>query len=134
MVMATRPSRSRRKPFPSRSAPLGSDWQWPARITFDFSSALRLNINVGAQYYAADPRGLFATAGAGLSWNFVKQWSVISEVFALMGPGQSNPRFQSGIRYSPTNDIDCDLIYGRNLTGEGANWITLALTVRIGDN
>lgn len=103
-------------------------------ITFDFSSALRLNINVGAQYYAADPRGLFATAGAGLSWNFVKQWSVISEVFALMGPGQSNPRFQSGIRYSPTNDIDCDLIYGRNLTGEGANWITLALTVRIGDN
>jgi hypothetical protein len=51
-----------------------------------------------------------------------------------MGPGQSNPRFQSGIRYRPTNDIDCDLIYGRNLTGVGANWITLALTVRIGDN
>src|SRR5262245_3916864 len=25
-------------------------------------------------------------------------------------------------------------IYGRNLTGEGANWITVGLTVRIGDN
>jgi hypothetical protein len=81
-----------------------------------------------------DPHGLFGTAGAGVAWNFVPQWSVISEVFALMGTGQSNPRFQSGLRYSPTKDIDCDLVYGRNLTGEVANWITVGLTVRIGDN
>jgi hypothetical protein len=104
-------------------------------VTFDFSKQLRVNVNFGAQYYSGgDPHGLFATAGAGVSWNFVPQWSVISELFALMGPGQSNPRFQSGVRYSPTKDIDWDLIYGRNLTGEGANWITVALTVRIGDN
>jgi hypothetical protein len=104
-------------------------------VTFDFSKQLRVNLNFGAQYYFnGDPHGLFATAGAGVSWNFVPQWSVISEVFALMGPGQSNPRFQSGLRYSPTKDIDCDLIYGRNLTGEGANWVTVALTLRIGDN
>jgi len=102
-------------------------------LTFDFSKELRFNINVGAQY-SGNPQGLFATAGAEVSWNFVKQWSVLSEVFALVGPGQSNPRFQSGIRYSPNKEIDCDLIYGRNLTGEGANWVTLALTVRIGDN
>jgi hypothetical protein len=51
-----------------------------------------------------------------------------------MGPGQTNPRFQSGIRYSPRKDVDYDLIYGRNLTGEGANWITFALTLRVGDN
>jgi hypothetical protein len=73
---------------------------------------------------------LFGTAGAGVSWNFVPHWSVISKAFALMGPGQTNPRFQSGLRYSPTKDIDCDLIYGRNLLGEGANWITVGLTVR----
>jgi hypothetical protein len=104
-------------------------------VTFDFSKQLRFNVNFGAQYYVnGDPHGLFATAGAGVSWNFVPQWSVISEVFALMGPGQSNPRFQSGLRYSPTKDVDCDLIYGRNLTGEGANWVTVALTVRLGDN
>jgi hypothetical protein len=60
-----------------------------------------------------DPRGLFATAGAGVSWNFVPQWSVISEVFALIGPGQSNPRFQSGVRYSPSKNIDWDVIYAR---------------------
>ena len=101
-------------------------------MTFDFSKELRLNVNVGAQYNGnpqdnGNPQGLFATAGVGVSWNFVKQWSVISEVFALMGPGQTNPRFQSGIRYSPRKDVDYDLIYGRNLTGEGANWITFAL-------
>jgi hypothetical protein len=103
-------------------------------MSFDFSKRLRVNLNLGAQYNDGDPRGLFATGGAGVSWNFVDQWSVISEVFAIMGPGQSNPRFQSGIRYSPTKNIDWDLIYGRNLTGEGANWITLALTVRLGEN
>ena len=103
-------------------------------MSFDFSKTLRVNLNFGAQYNDGDPRGLFATGGLGVSWNFVDHWSVISEVFAIMGPGQSNPRFQSGIRYSPTKDIDWDLIYGRNLTGEGANWITLALTIRIGDN
>jgi hypothetical protein len=104
-------------------------------VTFDFSKELRVNVNFGAQYYTGgEPHGLFATAGAGVSWTFVPRWSVISEVFALMGPGQTNPRFQSGLRYSPTKDIDCDVIYGRNLTGEGANWITVGLTVRTGDN
>ncbi len=118
-------------------------------LTFDFGKQLRLNINAGAQYIRQDPRGLFATAGASVAWNVVKEWTVISEVFALIGPGQSNPRFQSGalfgpgqsnprfqsgLRYSPTKDVDCDVIYGRNLTGEGANWITLALTIRTGDD
>jgi hypothetical protein len=102
-------------------------------ITFDFGKTFRFNVNVGAQYNQ-DPNTLYLTGGAGFSWNFVKQWSFISEVFAIVGPGQSNPRFQSGIRYSPNKDVDWDVIYGRNLTGEGANWITLALTVRIGDN
>jgi hypothetical protein len=104
-------------------------------VSFEFSKQLRLNINFGAQYYSGgEPNGLFSTAGAGMSWNFVPHWSVISEVFALMGPGQRNPRFQTGLRYSSTKDIDCDVIYGRNLLGEGANWITVGLTVRIGDN
>ena len=102
-------------------------------LSYDFSQALRLNLNVGIQYLA-DPSVLLATAGVGVSWNFVDQWSIISEVFALMGPGQTNPRFQTGLRYNPIKAVDCDFIYGRNLTGEGANWFTVALTVRIGDN
>src|SRR5438270_1525184 len=43
-------------------------------LTFDFSKQLRVNINVGAQYYSGDPHGLFATVGAGVSWNFVPKW------------------------------------------------------------
>jgi hypothetical protein len=101
-------------------------------VTFDLTEKLRLNINVGAQYNA-EPAVLYATGGVGVSWNFVDQWSIISEVFAIVGPGTTNPRFQSGIRYSPIKDVDWDVIYGRNLTGEQANWITLALTFRIGD-
>jgi hypothetical protein len=69
-----------------------------------------------------------------MSWEFAKQWSIDSEVFAMMGPEQTNPRFQTGIRYSPNKDVDWDVIYGRNLTGEQANWITIALTFRIGDD
>jgi len=104
-------------------------------LTFEFNKDFRVNLNFGGQYYSGgDPHGLYGTAGVGASWTFVPHWSVISEVFALMGPGQTNPRFQSGLRYSPTKDIDLDVIYGRNLLGEGANWITLGLTVRIGDN
>ena len=66
-------------------------------VTFDLSEKLRLNINVGAQYNA-EPAVLYATGGAGVSWNFADQWSIISEVFALVDPGTTNPRFQSGIR------------------------------------
>jgi hypothetical protein len=104
-------------------------------LTFEFNKDLRVNLNFGGQYYSGgDPHGLYGTAGVGASWTFVPHWSIISEVFSLMGPGQTNPRFQSGLRYSPTKDRDLDIIYGRNLLGEGANWITLGVTVRIGDN
>jgi hypothetical protein len=106
-------------------------------VTFELTDQFRFNVNFGAQFNSGDPRGLFTTGGVGFSWNFVPQfpqWSVLAEVYGLIGPGQAGPRYQSGIRYSPTNDIDWDVIYGRNLTGESANWITVALTVRIGDN
>jgi hypothetical protein len=98
-------------------------------MSYDISRQLRFNVNVGAQYLFED-KNLFVTGGVGVAWNFSEKWSVLSEVFALVGPGQTNPRFQSGIRYSPTKKVDWDLIYGRNLTGEGAHWITLGLTLR----
>jgi hypothetical protein len=100
-------------------------------ITYDFSKQLRFNVNVGAQY-STENGGFLATAGVGVAWNFVEQWSIISEVFALVGSGQTNPRFQSGIRFSPTKRIDWDVIYGRNISGNGSNWITLGLTLRTG--
>jgi hypothetical protein len=35
------------------------------------------------------------------------------------------PRMQAGLRYSPIKTVDVDVIYGHNLIGERANWITL---------
>ena len=45
-------------------------------------------------------------------------------------PGVVEPRFQLGLRYRPVDQFNVDLIYGRNLAGERANWITLATVVR----
>ena len=41
-----------------------------------------------------------------------------------------DPRFQAGIRITPIETVDLDLIYGRNITGENANWVTVGLNVR----
>ena len=102
-------------------------------LSYDFSPTLRLNVNVGA-LYNADPSLLIATAGLGVSWNFADEWSIISEVFAFMAPGSrpNQSALPDGLRYNPIKAVDCDFIYGRNLTGEGANWFTVALTVRVG--
>jgi len=42
----------------------------------------------------------------------------------------TDPRFQLGLRWRPVERFNIDLIYGRNIQGENANWITLATTVR----
>ena len=41
-------------------------------------------------------------------------------------------RAQLGLRYTPIESLDIDLIYGRNISGENANWITVGLNVRFG--
>jgi hypothetical protein len=64
-------------------------------------------------------------------------WTVTAEVFGALGAsqpddarGELRPRWQVGLRWRPVDDFNLDLIYGRNLLGESANWITLASTVR----
>ena len=57
------------------------------------------------------------------------------EVFGQLGArqdaiGVTEPRFQVGLRWRPIDDFNIDLIYGRNIYGENANWITLATVVR----
>ena len=39
-------------------------------------------------------------------------------------PSVTRPRFQAGVRYRPNEIFSVDLIYGRNIMGENANWIT----------
>ena len=64
-------------------------------------------------------------------------WTVTGEVFGVVASareddkrGDLQPRGQLGLRWRPVDDFNVDLIYGRNLLGESANWITLATTIR----
>ena len=56
------------------------------------------------------------------------------EIFGQTGasdiPGVTRPRFQAGLRLRPIETFSVDFIYGRNITGENANWLTVAMTIR----
>ena len=69
------------------------------------------------------------TWGASVEWDFVKSWTLIAEVFGQTG-NLTEPRMQFGLRYAPTKAVDVDIVYGHNITGEQANWLTAGVTVR----
>jgi hypothetical protein len=101
-----------------------------APVTFQLHEQVRINGNGGWLWDPLTARH-HATWGAGFEWNFVKPLTLIGEVFGIAGTGQnSNPRAQLGLRYTPVEAYDVDVIYGRNLTGENAHWITVGLNVR----
>ena len=98
-------------------------------LTLQLGDTFKINVNGGWSYDAAIARN-FGFVGAGFEWNFVKPFTLIGEIYAVLGPAQSNPRAQIGLRYTPVDDVDFDLIYGHNIAGENADWITLGLNVR----
>jgi hypothetical protein len=94
-------------------------------ISFQVSDPLRLNLNVGALRNIADDRTLF-TWGAGAYLSLTQQVAFVAETF---GFGDETGA-QVGVRYTPHEKIDFDLIYGRNLTGERADWVTFGVNLR----
>jgi hypothetical protein len=103
-------------------------------LTYMISETFKINVNAGWSY---DHVNLlhYATYGAGFEWIPAKSWTVIGEVFGLVRERSdprslTDPRFQLGVRYTPIDTIDIDVIYGRNITGENANWITVGMNVR----
>ena len=76
----------------------------------------------------------YFTYGLGFDWKFTNtlQWTI--EVFGQAGksdtPGVVRPRFQTGLRYRPDDIFSIDVIYGHNITGENASWITIGTTIR----
>jgi hypothetical protein len=87
-------------------------------------------------FAATTPTCHYATYGAGVDWRTPDNvWTLTAEVFGQLGArqdaiGVTEPRFQVGLRWRPIDDFNVDLIYGRNIYGENANWITLATVVR----
>jgi len=102
--------------------------------TLRLSNVVRINLNAGWQLDRTVNRNYF-TYGAGFDWRTPDNvWTLTGEVFGQAGvaeqTGVVEPRFQLGLRYRPIDLFNVDLIYGRNLAGERANWITLATVIR----
>src|SRR5216684_1060527 len=75
-----------------------------------------------------------ATYRLGFDWKFTDVLQLTLEAFGQAGasdlPSVVQPRFQAGVRYRPNEIFSVDVIYGRNISGENANWITVGTTVR----
>jgi hypothetical protein len=105
--------------------------------TLRLSEVVRINVNVGYQRDRQATRDYF-TYGAGFDWRTPDNvWTLTGEVFGQSGAVADDesraivrPRYQAGLRWRPVDAFNVDLIYGRNLTGENSNWITLATIVR----
>ena len=103
--------------------------------TLRLSNVVRINLNVGWEWDRIAGQH-YATYGAGLDWRTPDNvWTLTAEVFGQLGArqdaiGVTEPRFQIGLRWRPIDDFSIDLIYGRNIYGENANWITLATIYR----
>lgn len=103
-------------------------------FTIQASKDFRINLNGGWLYDAVE-RVNYGTYGAGFEWNFVQPLTLIGEIFGLAGRRQdvrsvTEPRTQLGLRWTPAESVDVDLIYGRNIAGENAHWLTLGLNLR----
>jgi hypothetical protein len=101
--------------------------------TYRLSETMRINLNGGWLWDRTVDRH-YLLYGVGFDWKFtdVLQWTI--EAFGQAGasenPSVVRPRFQTGVRYRPNEIFSVDLIYGRNIMGENANWITIGTTIR----
>src|SRR5258705_13977194 len=101
--------------------------------TYRLSETMRINLNGGWLWDRTVDRH-YLLYGVGFDWKFtdVLQWTI--EAFGQAGasdvPGVVRPRFQTGVRYRPNEIFSVDVIYGRNIMGENANWITIGTTIR----
>src|SRR5262245_53565799 len=103
--------------------------------TLRLSNVVRINLNAGWEWDRIAGQH-YATYGAGIDWRTPDNvWTLTAEIFGQLGArqeaiGLTEPRFQVGLRWRPIDDFNIDLIYGRNVYGENANWVTLATVFR----
>jgi hypothetical protein len=101
--------------------------------TYRLSETMRINLTGGWLWDRTVDRH-YLTYGIGFDWKLtdVLQWTI--EAYGQAGasdiPSATRPRFQTGLRYRPNEIFSVDVIYGHNISGENANWITLGTTIR----
>jgi hypothetical protein len=101
--------------------------------TYRFSETTRINLNAGWLWDRTVDRHYF-TYGVGFDWKFTDVLQYTVELYGQAGRAEFasviQPRIQTGVRYRPNDIFSVDVIYGRNITGENSNWITLGTTIR----
>ncbi|MFL4981102.1 MAG: hypothetical protein ACJ8FV_21740 [Xanthobacteraceae bacterium] len=102
--------------------------------TIRLSNNMRVNLNAGWLWDRIAERH-YAFYGAGVDLRTSDNvWTLTAEVFGQAGSAETNsvvqPRFQAGLRFRPVDRFNIDLIYGRNIAGENANWVTVATVIR----
>jgi hypothetical protein len=103
-----------------------AEWFVTLPVSVRLSEVFLLNLNVGGLWDRVEHRS-FVTWGAGFELTLVAQYTLLGEVF---GQGSHDPGAQIGLRYTPHECLDIDLIYGRNLTGERSDWVTAGVNLR----
>jgi hypothetical protein len=102
-------------------------------VTWRLSETMRINAIAGWLWDRTVDHH-YLTYGLGFDWKFTDtlQWTI--EAFGQAGasdtPSVVRPRLQTGVRYRPNEIFSVDVIYGHNITGESANWITIGTTIR----
>jgi hypothetical protein len=106
-----------------------------APVTLRLSDVVRINLNGGWLWDRTVDRH-YVTYGVGVDWRTPDNvWTLTAEIFGQTGAAAvvasvTQPRFQTGLRWRPIDRWNVDIIYGRNIQGENAHWITLATVVR----
>jgi hypothetical protein len=103
-----------------------AEWSVTVPVSIRLSEIFIVNLNVGGLWDRIEDRS-FVTWGAGFMLTLSEPLMLIGEVF---GEGSERPGAQLGLRYTPHEKIDFDLIYGRNLTGEKSDWLTFGVNLR----
>jgi hypothetical protein len=119
----------------SFDAVTGENLTWFAVIpaTWRLNENMRLNLNGGWLWDRPSDRH-YLLYGIGFDWKFADTLQCTIEAFGQAGPSDEpsavRPRFQTGLRYRSNEIFSVDLIYGHNITGENAHWITIGTTIR----
>lgn len=103
--------------------------------TLRLSEIVRINVNGGWLFDKPSERH-FATYGLGLDWRLTDTVTFTAETFGQLGPSPAQaesvtrPRAQLGLRWRPVDRFSIDAIWGHNITGENAQWMTIGTTIR----
>jgi hypothetical protein len=101
--------------------------------TYRLSEVMRINLNAGWLWDRTVDRH-YLTYGVGFDWKLTDVFQYTIEMYGQAGASEIRsvvqPKFQTGLRYRPNEIFSIDVIYGHNITGENAEWITVGTTVR----